>query len=80
MLRVWDTPAVPTAYSPVPSGSNSSFTSGASENKDLQLMVKGCRFSFRFVFAFLGDVFFVFQSGALFLAMCYILGQKPVLC
>ena len=24
--------------------------------------------------------FFVFQSGALFLAICYILEQKPVLC
>ena len=24
--------------------------------------------------------FFVFQSGALFLAICYILEEKPVLC
>ena len=33
----------------------------------------GCRYLF---FRF----FFVFQSGALFLAICYILEQKPVLC
>jgi hypothetical protein len=28
----------------------------------------------------MGAYFFVFQSGALFLAICYILKQKPVLC
>ena len=35
----------------------------------------GCRF-----FLGGGGGFFVFQSGALFLAICYILEQKPVLC
>ena len=38
---------------------------------------KRCRFFWGFFF---GGIFFVFQSGALFLAICYILEQKPVLC
>jgi hypothetical protein len=29
---------------------------------------------------FWGGIFFVLQSGALFLAICYILEQEPVLC
>ena len=37
----------------------------------------GCSF---FWVVFLSPVFFVFQSGALFLAICYILEQKPILC
>ena len=37
----------------------------------------GCRFIF---YIFFVGWFFVFQSGARFLAICYILEQKPVLC
>ena len=37
--------------------------------------IKGCSFFCYFIF-----IIFVFQFGALFLAICYILEQKPVLC
>ena len=43
------------------------------------LETKGCRFCLDFLMFFC-DFWIVFQSGALFLAICYILEQKPVLC